>query len=222
MPIDIEPPVEPPIQELIAQAIKVNRRIGIVWGGQDINPLIYNRPVSKSCGQWSQIRDEVETQFIKDCISTYTPIIGICRGAQLLNCINGGILIQHVSQHNYDHDITTIDGETLQVTSTHHQAMIPTTDAIVFARAYHKSKGVHWDNVDEPYTYPHVNEIVYYKDTKSLCIQPHPEYEGMDHPMNIYLDFLTKKLFNVKIDWIQTQNTHSMQGKSYGLCIIRK
>jgi hypothetical protein len=67
---------------------------------------------------------------------------------------------------------------TIQVTSTHHQMMIPTEDAVVLltanialeknAPAYTR---IGRGGEKEPDT-----EAVWYQDTNSLCFQPHPEF----------------------------------------------
>ena len=106
--------------------------------------------------------------------------IGVCRGGQFLNVMNGGTMWQHVSGHTGTHKIVDVtgltDGKEINVTSTHHQMMIPSESSPGEILAYaddlssnHQtdSKRIH-DGIDV--------EVIYYERTKSLCFQPHPEY----------------------------------------------
>lgn len=53
------------------------------------------------------------------------PIIGVCRGAQMLCAAAGGYLIQDVNGHHGRHEVTTYDGNKFIVNSIHHQMMVP-------------------------------------------------------------------------------------------------
>jgi hypothetical protein len=59
--------------------------------------------------------------------------------------------------------------------------MVAHKDGIILAKHNEPTTGVHWDNVNEPYEYKYVTEVVYYPKTKSLCIQPHPEWMPQGH-----------------------------------------
>jgi len=128
------------------------------------------------------------------------PIIGICRGAQILNVMNGGILVQHIDGHTHQHNILLEHPEyqpkaiMVAVTSTHHQMMIPHKSAEIIGRDHNPTTGVHWDNVDTPQKYKHVNEVIYYPATRSLCIQPHPEWMDQNSPfVNWINDFIERE-----------------------------
>jgi len=151
----------------------------IFWGGADVDPSLYNRPRSDMCGNSHKVTDEVELKQMKKCIENGIPIIGICRGAQLLNVANGGILVQHIDGHaiGKEHSCTEVNtGKVYFVSSTHHQMMVAHQDGHILFKDHNQTKGVHWDDVNEPYKYKYVTEVVYYPKTKSLCIQPHPEW----------------------------------------------
>lgn len=158
----------------------------IIWGGADVDPRVYNRERSAFCGYPNKAKDESDLSIIRDCIANGIPIIGICRGAQILNVANGGILVQHIDGHaGRGHDILITDSNELppfevQVTSTHHQMMVAHQDAQVLGIDSRPTTGVHWDNVNDTYDYSFVNEVIYYPKTKSLCIQPHPEWMNTD------------------------------------------
>ena len=110
-------------------------------------------------------------------------IIGICRGAQMLNVLHGGSLYQHVDKHTGNHIAEDWNGNKFNVTSTHHQQMIPTKDGVVYATASEstvkKREGV--NELITPKVNPDLDDevVIYYptKDTFAYCFQPHPEYD---------------------------------------------
>ena len=158
----------------------------IEWGGADLDPSFYGKERSNKCGYSSIARDKVSIAAIKQAIAEKRPVIGICRGAQIANVVNGGILVQHIEGHGRPHHIDLYDlkgnktNEGVTVSSTHHQMMVAHEDGIILGKANEFTQGVHWDNVNENYHYKYVTEVVYYPKTKTLCIQPHPEWMGQE------------------------------------------
>lgn len=154
----------------------------VFCGGVDIHPFIYGQKKHKQTRGISLVRDMHELkQFRK--VPKHFPKIGICRGAQLLNCLSGGSLFQHVDGHGGSHDIwECLQGQIMRTTSVHHQMMVPTSDAFIIASAQ-ESRIKEDDEGSYEYTKDCPNdwddpEIVYYDDTKSLCVQGHPEYQA--------------------------------------------
>lgn len=68
----------------------------IVAGGADIDPRRYGQQPHEKTGRPRKDRDEFEDALIRKAIETDLPLLGICRGAQMLNVALGGDLIQHV------------------------------------------------------------------------------------------------------------------------------
>jgi gamma-glutamyl-gamma-aminobutyrate hydrolase PuuD len=168
----------------------------IFWGGSDVDPSLYDRPRSKKCSRSNLEGDLVEKEQMERYIAQGIPIIGICRGAQLLNVVNGGILVQHIEGHalNTQHPCTEVaTGKQMLVSSTHHQMMIAHRTGQVLFVDYDEQHGVHWDNTDEPYHYNHVVEVVYYPETRCLCIQPHPEWMKQDSPFVKWINNFIKQ-----------------------------
>lgn len=93
-------------------------------GGQDVSPDLYGckkHPTTK-CKQSRDLSDI--TIFSK--IKRNQVALGICRGSQFLCVMNGGLLIQNVTNHLIEdtHEITN-GNKTYQIRSTHHQMQYP-------------------------------------------------------------------------------------------------
>lgn len=156
----------------------------VLWGGTDIPPSYYDqfRHSRSGAPQTPSERDVFEKKAILYCRTKGIPLLGVCRGAQLLCVMAGGSLAQHVSGHNYDHYIDTIDGKHMLVTSTHHQMMNPNgiEHTLIGWTDVPRSK-MYEGALDEPI--PSMQgrpepEIVYFPQLKGLAIQGHPEYSN--------------------------------------------
>ena len=69
----------------------------ILSGGTDIYPELYNQP-PKPRYHYDLARDEMERQWLVKAVSGGLPVLGICRGAQLMNVVRGGTLHMDVSK----------------------------------------------------------------------------------------------------------------------------
>ena len=65
-------------------------------GGADIEPLLYGRVREAQCGKPNLLRDAAETEIFKAFLKTGKPILGICRGMQMINVCMGGTLQQDI------------------------------------------------------------------------------------------------------------------------------
>ncbi|KRL03145.1 gamma-glutamyl-gamma-aminobutyrate hydrolase family protein [Liquorilactobacillus capillatus] len=118
----------------------------LLAGGQDVSPALYGTEPIKALGETDLARDKFEIALVKEAIRQQKPILGICRGQQLVNVALGGTLFQDLSSqkqistvHNQfptDFDIQThyittnqqswisnLFGQRLFVNSFHHQAV---------------------------------------------------------------------------------------------------
>ena len=65
----------------------------ILTGGEDINPLQYNDTINlKVCGTINYQRDTLERKLFAFALEHKTPLIGVCRGMQMMNVASGGTL----------------------------------------------------------------------------------------------------------------------------------
>ena len=65
----------------------------ILTGGEDINPLEYNDTANiKVCGTINFARDTLERRLFDFAFKNKLPLIGVCRGMQMMNVASGGSL----------------------------------------------------------------------------------------------------------------------------------
>lgn len=169
----------------------------LVWGGEDIDPSLYGHPKSIHTYSGGK-RDDLEWKLMKQAVSKGIPIIGICRGAQMLCALAGGYLLQDIHNHaGSGHSIQTSSGEKFYVNSLHHQMMVPLmTDHELLAwsesnlsNGYVYKNDIQWippEGWREP-------ELVYFRKIKGLAIQWHPEMMGITHPTQKYLFNIVKE-----------------------------
>lgn len=72
----------------------------VLTGGPDVNPLLYGEEPSDKLECIYPERDEFELYLIKKAVKKLIPILGICRGMQLINVAFGGSLYQDVSHYS--------------------------------------------------------------------------------------------------------------------------
>lgn len=80
---------------LIEQLVSVCDGI-LLSGGVDICPEIFGEPIHSYCGQIDDKRDAFELSLTHLALEADLPILGICRGVQLLNVALGGSLYQDI------------------------------------------------------------------------------------------------------------------------------
>ncbi len=118
----------------------------LMTGGQDVSPALYGAAREKACGVPCEIRDRMEAILYAAALEENKPVLGICRGIQLVNVLQGGTLWQDLpserpggTEHHmsppYDRPVHEVDivketplyellgTERLGVNSYHHQAV---------------------------------------------------------------------------------------------------
>lgn len=119
----------------------------VLQGGADVAPMTYAKAVTRPEWNGDRARDMYELELLHEFIEAGKPVLGICRGCQLINVAFGGTLhqdiasdvpnaISHVNE-TYDHNfhaihlteggllagLFTAQPEIALVNSIHHQAV---------------------------------------------------------------------------------------------------
>lgn len=168
--------------------------VALFTGGEDVDPSVYGEQNVQSYS--SVPRDQYEIGWFKLLKEAKIPMLGICRGAQLLTALTGGKLFQHVDNHGLraGHDIYTETGEKYHMTSVHHQMMRPAGNYKLIAWTPKRSlRYVAGDGVQGSHELGKDPEIVFYPEIRALCIQGHPEYLPDNHRTNYYVRGLIKE-----------------------------
>lgn len=70
----------------------------LIPGGVDLDPRHYGEPPHPLLGRIDPARDRTELQLTKWCIADRKPMLGLCRGVQILNVAMGGTLWQDLGE----------------------------------------------------------------------------------------------------------------------------
>lgn len=172
----------------------------VLQGGADVSPLTYGEQPLKKEWEGDGIRDRYELDLVEAFVAVGKPVLGICRGAQLINVAFGGTLYQdiaelcqgaldHVHADAYDqhfHDISFVAGgalarlypdrATARVNSLHHQAV----------------KTLGKDMVTEALSVPDkiVEAIRWQGPSYVMGVQWHPEFMDPNNPGLLHGDAL--------------------------------
>jgi putative glutamine amidotransferase len=129
----------------------------LIPGGDDIDPSLYNEQKVAECGEFDRYLDNFHIALIREAEVQGKSLLGICRGAQIINVALGGSLYQdikyfkkeidHSDLKNYEyttHNIKISDNTLLKkilkvdgtkVNSLHHQIIKKVADSLK-ANAY--------------------------------------------------------------------------------------
>jgi putative glutamine amidotransferase len=129
----------------------------ILPGGGDLDPGLYGEEQSEACYDVNPAQDVLDLAVARKSIDAGLPVLGICRGHQLLNVLYGGTLIQDMAPgtvvHNEPspvhgagpwvwHEVQvqpgtkvaalygSSDGVTVKIASGHHQAVARVADGL--------------------------------------------------------------------------------------------
>lgn len=130
-------------------------------GGADVNPKVYGEEPN-GARHWNDERD-AEELAVYEKFKGDIPMVGICRGGQLLNVLNGGTMIQHLGETVSGYVMMDFDiFDYIEVHVDHHQGME--------VGPYEELLGFYANNIYLP------DYVIWYPKTKCLCFQPHPEW----------------------------------------------
>lgn len=187
------------IPNLISDARKYLSKIQpaavILTGGNDLgigNNVEFESPTV------SKIRDDFECEILKYCIQEGRPVLGVCRGMQLINLFFGGGIIRHLNKRskNYCHS----GGEhEIEVINESFARLIGSSKRIV--NSYHKH-GVRINDLSRKLVTlaqtGQVVEALAHKTLPILGIQWHPERDKGNRDLDFkILQSLLKGFANI-------------------------
>ncbi len=107
-------------------------------GGGDITPAFFGQKNAGSRNIDTEL-DIIQLQALEHAIRCHKPVLGICKGMQIINVFFGGTIIQHMQEHarheyrgqDQHHDtvivpgtfLSPLYGDSLTVNSAHHQCL---------------------------------------------------------------------------------------------------
>jgi len=164
----------------------------ILTGGEDINPLQYNDSINLAvCGDINYQRDTLERKLFDFALKNKIPLIGVCRGMQMMNVASGGTLygdipseigttVIHRNNGEVMHKIAIVDTcslifpsgtDTFMVNSWHHQGLKDISENLrIIARSF---DGLPEAVVMKKSTHPFM-----------IAVQFHPERLGKENPIH--------------------------------------
>jgi putative glutamine amidotransferase len=77
----------------------------LLAGGNDVNAALYGEENMSFNGSFSEERDGFEIELTKAAARMRKPVLGICRGVQLLNVAMGGTLFQDIESQHRGRDV---------------------------------------------------------------------------------------------------------------------
>jgi len=129
----------------------------VVAGGPDIDPELYGQVVGEFTDEIYPEQDASEIALIKGAIERDIPLLGVCRGFQMICILAGGSLYQHlpetqgfedhggwngvVSEHGVDllaaSHLCKILGKSVTANSTHHQGVSDAGSLVISGYSSH-------------------------------------------------------------------------------------
>jgi gamma-glutamyl-gamma-aminobutyrate hydrolase PuuD len=143
------PVLLPPRLEAVAAVDRLDAVL--LAGGADIGADQYGASPHPRAGSARRDRDATELAVLARALQRDIPVLGVCRGAQLLNVALGGSLVQHLPENvgHYGHNprpgvygtvaveldpsgrVGALLGRTVQAQCHHHQAIERLADGLV-------------------------------------------------------------------------------------------
>lgn len=145
--VNAVPVILPPAEDEQTAALMLSRVDGLVLpGGMDMDARFFNQQMHPACRASGLELDTFQITLVNLAVERKMPILGICRGAQVVNVALGGSLVQdipsrmpdsqidhrqQVLSYDTDHDVRFdpgsrlygLFGESIRINSRHHQSI---------------------------------------------------------------------------------------------------
>ena len=171
-------------------------------GGADVHPSLYEH---RNIASYASLSTDIEElDYLDRAIKRAIPIVGICRGLQLINVYLGGKMVQDMNTHSGSHEIN-VGSKIMRVNSLHHQLVYPYTISkdsyrILGSKPKHASGRYLFDGQLCP-EFEDI-EIMHFPSIRAIGFQYHPEMmkgsefyrEGTDYSIGLVNDLIESKL----------------------------
>jgi putative glutamine amidotransferase len=164
----------------------------VLMGGSDVCPESYGEKALQPAWNGDRIRDDYEISLLRAFMALRKPVLGICRGAQIINVAQGGTLWQDLGAQvpgALNHRNWEIYAEnchaTAFVTGTGLASLYPGATVVKTNSVHHQAvKALGRDLVVEAWSEPdHIVEAIRYTGPGYLfAVQWHPEFHAPDDP----------------------------------------
>ena len=118
----------------------------ILSGGEDIDPLYYGEEPLPGLGEINAPRDTFDVLLIRTALRQGKPMLGICRGEQVLNVVLGGTLWQDIPSqipsselHHRQEEPSTVATQTIAIDPTSRLAEILGVTQIAVNSHHHQA-----------------------------------------------------------------------------------
>lgn len=166
----------------------------VLVGGDDLDPALYGADPDERTDPPNRLRDAAELAVLRGALARDLPVLGICRGFQLLNVAYGGDLVQHLDDR--------VDGEVhrramgewvwhdVRIDGGHLRGIAP--DVARIPSHHHQGVGRLGDGLAVT-AYAEDGTIEAFEDpARAFCLGVlwHPEEAGVEHGERLFRAFV--------------------------------
>ena len=167
----------------------------VLMGGSDVCPESYGEKALKPEWNGDRIRDDYEISLLRSFMTLRKPVLGVCRGAQIINVGLGGTLYQDLASQA-PHSLNHRNWETYEqnchatslVAGSGLARLYPGVNVVKTNSIHHQAvKDLGRDLVVEAWSEPdHIVEAIRYTGPVYVfAVQWHPEFHTPDDPSYI-------------------------------------
>lgn len=162
----------------------------LITGGADVDPIHFNEANEGLSKDVEPSLDILDKKVVDHAVKYKKPMLGICRGHQVINVFMGGSLHQDIGNTHKDiskdHEITTVKNDILKFNET------------IFVNSYHHQaiKEIAPDFIEVAKHLDGTNEAIIHKHLPIIAVQWHPEIHSDSPESKIifdkFADFINK------------------------------
>jgi putative glutamine amidotransferase len=153
----------------------------LLVGGGDINPSRYGQPADASVYDVDDLQDEADLSLAKYALENSIPLLGVCRGLQIVNVLRGGTLVQDMP-NNHRHKVHEVKLEQAGIFGQENSAVVLTSSCYHHQCVDQLGQGIEVVARAEDET---VEAIVIAAPGYACAVQWHPEDTASSDPAQL-------------------------------------